>query len=591
MKLVSHIFFLIFLLLSLTTSAQEVADFSKGGLERKQVTNYWDRDSTKIRSRGHYNVSGFSGVGQKTGIWTYWHKNGEVEESSVYVNGKYHGKVTQLYPNGKTKNVGYFKYGIQDSIFTSFYENGKVQEKGQFAVLPDSILMQPYKYWNQLDYVTPIKIGKWNYFYENGKPQMTFEYKLNDTNEYLLSYWNEADEQTVIAGNGFIKEFYGSKKPKIEKNYTAGLLDGNFTEWNANGTVKLEGRYKNNEKEGEWKSWYFVSHTLHQLITYKNSEKHGAFKEYNPNEVLVIDGVYEEGEKEGVWKYYFDDGNKDMFGNFSNGLQHGHWDYWYPNGKLYYKGDYNEGKKTGEWNFFYNTGEPWKTGSYEQDLKEGLWTSWYESGQDAFEGIYKAGLEHGVWTSWYENGVMKDRGSYANGKMSATWTGWYPNDKKRYEGTYKDDMKDGKWMYWTDKGILKDEGYFAALKRPKKKNDIVIESVSPAVQSYKHGKWISYDPNGGAIASEGTYSYGKQDGTWKFYFPGGKIIATENNFKEGKLNGVSSTFTRRGNNQTIIAYKDGKKHGEMKVYDAKGKRLIAHKLYKDGEFKKNLLSE
>ncbi len=186
---------------------------------------------------------------------------------------------------------------------------------------------------------------------------------------------------------------------------------------------------------------------------------------------------------------------------------------------------------------------------------------------------------------------MEIRGSYTDGKMSLKSTGWYPNDKQRYDGDYKDDLKDGKWMYWTEKGVLKDEGYFAALKRPKKKNDIVIENTSSTVQSYKHGKWISYDPNGGAIASEGSYSYGKQNGSWKFYFPGGKIVATENNFKEGKLNGLSSTYTRRGKNQTIIAYKDGKKHGEMKVYDAKGKRLLAHKLYKNGTFKKNLLNQ
>ncbi len=60
---------LFFLFLTLVTSsilfAQEVKDYSKGGLKQKQITNYWDRDSTMIRSRGYYNVSGFSDVGKK----------------------------------------------------------------------------------------------------------------------------------------------------------------------------------------------------------------------------------------------------------------------------------------------------------------------------------------------------------------------------------------------------------------------------------------------------------------------------------------------------------------------------------------------
>ena len=487
MKLVSLIAFLVIHLLVINFYAQTDKDFTKGGLERTLVTTFWDRDSTMLRSRGHYNVSGFSGVGQKTGRWTYWYKNGAVEESSIYVNGKYHGKVTQLYPNEKIKHVGYFKFGIQDSVFTSYYENGQVQEKGAFAQLPDSILLQPYKYWGQLAYIEPEKIGQWKYFHADGRPKMTLEYKKNDAREYLLSYWDKEGKQSVIGGNGSIKEVYTSKRPKVEKNYKNGLLNGKYVEWNANGTVRLEGAYVNGLKDGEWKMWNFVSHTLYQVTTYKEGEKDGVFKEYNPNEVLVIDGIYKEGEKHGVWSYYFNDGNKDMIGPFQDGEQHGHWDYWYPNGQLYYKGDYENGKKTGEWNFFYNNGEPWKTGTYENDFKEGLWTSWFENGQEAFEGKYTLGLEQGVWTSWYENGVMKDRGSYDKGKMTATWTGWYPNDKKRYEGSYKEDMKDGKWLFWTDKGVLKDEGVYAALKKPKKKNTIVIANSNPAVQSYKHG--------------------------------------------------------------------------------------------------------
>ena len=578
----------LFIIISIFSFGQDAKDLMQGGLKRKQVTNYWDRDSTMIRSRGFYNVSGFSGIGQKTGKWTTWYKNGEVEQSSSYVNGKLHGKVTQLYPTGKVKNVGYFKYGIQDSIFASYYENEQVKEQGEFALLPDSILFQPHKYWNILSYIKPQKIGKWNYFHENGNPLMTVEFKPKDTTEYLVSYWDNENKQTVLAGNGVIKEQYHSKKPKSEKHYKNGLLNGKYTEWNANGTVRVEGHYKNGKKDGEWKLWNFVAHTLYQVTNYKEGEKDGLFMEYNPNEILVIKGVYDDGEKNGKWEYYFNNGSKDMIGSFANGKQQGHWDYWHPNGKLYYEGNYENDKKEGEWNFYYKTGDKWRTGNYHLNLKEDLWTNWYENGQEAFEGKFNAGKEQGVWTSWYENGIMKDRGSYDNGKMVADWKGWYPNDEKRYEGTYTNDLKDGKWMYWTSKGKLKDEGHFAALKKPKKKNTIIIDTNTPEVQSYKHGKWISYSEKDGKLVSEGSYSYGEQDGLWKFYYPGGKIVSVENSFKNGKLDGTSKTFTRRGLPQTVINYKNGKKHGEMKIYDRKGKKVISNKLYKNGEFKKNL---
>jgi|GEM_PF-823223 len=569
--------------------AQKKEDFSTGGLEKKLVTTYWDKDSTRMRSRGYYNVSGFSDLGQKTGKWTYWYYNGEVSESSTYVNGKYHGKLTQLYENGKPMNVGYFKYGIEDSLYTGYYENGTIAIKGFYAPVADSILLAPHKYWAKLDYIEPVKIGEWHYYYENGKPKKTVEFKPNDTTEYLKSFWDKDGNQTVINGNGVVKEYYATKKPKLETTYTNGLPNGKYTEWNANGTVRVEGKYKNGLKEGEWKLWNFTSHTLYQLTNYKQGEKHGLFKEYTPDEILVIKGNYLEGEKDGIWEYYFENGAKDMIGGFKHDMQHGHWDYWYPNGQLYYEGSFVNGKKEGEWNFYYKTGEKWKSGHYQNDKKEGLWTTWYENGQEAFEGKYENGKEQGVWTSWYENGVMKDRGTFDAGKMNQTWTGWYPNDQKRYEGTYTNDLKDGKWSFWNDKGVLKDVGYFKALKKPRGKKAILIETNTPELQSYKHGKWVSYDEKGGAIASEGTYSYGKQTGVWRFYYPGGKIVATENSFKDGKLDGVSKTFTRRGKPQTEIGYKNGVKHGEMKIYDSKGRKLIAHKLYKNGKFKKDLL--
>jgi antitoxin component YwqK of YwqJK toxin-antitoxin module len=41
----------------------------------------------------------------------------------------------------------------------------------------------------------------------------------------------------------------------------------------------------------------------------------------------------------------------------------------------------------------------------------------------------------------------------------------------------------------------------------------------------------------------------------------------------------------------VITYRDGQKHGEMKIYGSKGKKLITHKLYKNGDVKKNFLKQ
>jgi antitoxin component YwqK of YwqJK toxin-antitoxin module len=54
------------------------------------------------------------------------------------------------------------------------------------------------------------------------------------------------------------------------------------------------------------------------------------------------------------------------------------------------------------------------------------------------------------------------------------------------------------------------------------------------------------------------------------------------------LNVVSKTYTRRGEVQNEIGYKNNKKHGAMKVYNRKGK-LMLHVLYKNGVRTKSLV--
>ena len=193
--------------------------------------------------------------------------------------------------------------------------------------------------------------------------------------------------------------------------------------------------------------------------------------------------------------------------------------------------------------------------------------------------------ENGDWSAWFENGQLKDQGAYDMAKMKGNWTGWYPNGKKRYEGPYTNNMRDGKWSFWTDKEVLKDVGSFKILKR---KGDITFSDGDGYDQSFRHGHWKSYSDLDGELTSEGDYSYGKQDGKWEYYYPGGVIVATENSYGDGMLNGVSKTYTRRGDVQNEIGYKNNKKHGAMKVYNRKGK-LMLHVVYKNGVRTKSLV--
>ena len=559
----------------------------EGLLKIEKVKTYWDKDSTIVRSLGFYNKSGYGSVGERTGLWRFWTKKGVIEETVFYWMGFRHGKTQQFYPNGKLLAEGYYYLGIEDSLFKAYYNNGNLAEKGNYAGIPDAFLEDTANadWAMKLDQFEAVKIGKWEYFFENGNPMMVTNHKENDSTEYMMEYYDTSGIATVTGGFGSVINNYSTGKPKEEAHYNKGLRDGNFKEWNANGTLKTSGAYKEGKRSGPWEFRYFVTDQVYQEINYENGLRKGVFKEYLPDSTLVLNGMYANDLKNGKWEYFFETGAKDMTGNFVDDLQDGKWSFWYPNGQLYYEGNFIKGGKDGFWQFFYKTGETWKEGSYKINLREGEWTTWFENGQEAMKGNYLQDKENGVWSAWFENGQLKDEGAYDMAKMKGNWKGWYPNGKKRYQGNYTNDMRDGKWSFWTDKGVLKDVGSFKILKR---KGDITFSEGDGYEQSFRHGHWKSYSDVDGELTSEGDYSYGKQDGKWEYYYPGGVVVATENVYGDGMLNGVSKTYTRRGEVQNEIGYKNNKKHGPMKVYNRKGK-LMLHVVYKNGVRTKSLV--
>lgn len=584
-KLLQLYFITLLLLISLNGKGQTTED---GLLKVKKEITYWDLDSTKIRSVGFYNTTGFSHIGERVGKWSFFDKNGKIEEVTYYWEGFKHGPSTIYYPNSNKEIEAYFYLGVLDSIFKAYYEDGTLAEEGFYAGIPDTFFINKKNTdWRiKITQFSERKTGDWKYYHPNGKIYMETHFVDSDTIERMITVKDTSGKFLIKNGEGTLNEFYASGKPKLISNYKEGLLDGVFKEWNPNGMKKTEGAYKNGLKDETWSLYYFVTDQIYQKQGYKNGQKDGVFKEYLPNDTLVIDGNYKSGKKDGHWIFYFETGAKDMEGDFKNDLQENHWKFWYPNGQLYYEGDFIGGNKTGKWQFFYNTGELWKEGEYQNNLREGLWTNYYENGQEAFQGAFEHDKESGVWTSWYENGEVKDKGSYTNGNMDGAWEGFYPNGKKRYEGDYKNDLKTGKWSYWDSEGKLKDVGYFAILKVER---GIIVSSTNNE-QSFRHGHWKSYSTIDGKIVSEGDYSYGKQNGKWKYYYPGGEVVANEVNYKEGLLNGKSSSFSRRGNLQTEINYKNNKKHGDMKVYSKKGK-LVMHVVYKNGVKVKTLVQD
>lgn len=88
-----------------------------------------------------------------------------------------------------------------------------------------------------------------------------------------------------------------------------------------------------------------------------------------------------------------------------------------------------------------------------------------------------------------------------------------------------------------------------------------------------------YYPNG-KISSEGPMNNGKPDGYWKTYFENGKI-KSEGNRKNYQLDSTWKFYNDEGVLVLEYYYKNGKKNGLRKNYDAKEKFLLSEESYLD----------
>jgi len=81
-------------------------------------------------------------------------------------------------------------------------------------------------------------------------------------------------------------------------------------EYHPNHNIFIEGHYKNEKPDGEWKSWY-ENGNLWSVGTFKEGVQVGKTKTYHENGNLRYCGYYDKnGKYTGTWKFY--DENKNL---------------------------------------------------------------------------------------------------------------------------------------------------------------------------------------------------------------------------------------------------------------------------------------
>lgn len=133
-------------------------------------------------------------------------------------------------------------------------------------------------------------------------------------------YWDR-----VLYYNDTIRGFIAAKGQSSDES---GLVrEGAFVYFHKNGTKWKEGRFVNNQEEGEWKIWdedgkpESVNHYTKGSLTGKNISW---FSNGNLQDSVLLD---EKGN--GTGTEYYKEGAKRASGNYVNGEKQGHWLYYF----------------------------------------------------------------------------------------------------------------------------------------------------------------------------------------------------------------------------------------------------------------------
>lgn len=457
---------------------------SEGFLENGKPNAYWITYYPNQLRKSEGNRINF----ELDGLWKFYNKKGNLENSITYKKG---------IKNGKYKYFSDQCFLIKEENYTNDTLDGDVIE-----YFNDSINNRPYKSYKNFDKGLLDGIA---YDYSKEGILVTVYYYQKG---FLVSTEKINRKNNLGNKEGIWKEFYDNKRLKKEERYKNGLLNGYVKMYSRTGKLEEAILYINGEKQdqnenladfdlqytyyenGKIKSsaTYNLAGKKEGVTNYFDEEGELKFSEIYKNGVLIERGkIDEKGLNQGLWESFYLNGNVKNKGEYVNGKKLGKWEYFFHSGKKEQEGYFDKnGKYTGEWVWYYESGNILRRENYRRGIEDGMLEEYDRGGKLITKGEYIDGEKEGEW--YYKLNDHKEEGKYRYGERNGLWIFHHSTGKKSFEGNYNEGGPEGKHKYYDDKGVLiREESYSYGIKDGKWKwyDSFGIETMSI---TYKDGK-------------------------------------------------------------------------------------------------------
>lgn len=478
-------------------------------------------------------------VAQQSEFVTFNYESGIVSSEGYMLNGKPEGYWKTYYEDGVLKSEGNRLNHQLDSIWLFYASNGVVSQRISYREGKKTGLRTTYSEEGlpQLEeqFANDVLVGTVRKYYPSGTlmeivPMDT----LGKGKEHGIGYEFDEEDGRIISVIEY-RNGYVANRERINRKDKFNQKQGLWKEFYESKAIKQEGRYKNDKKNGYFKT-YAEDGNLLETLKYEDGilipdpielSKLDIKREYHPNAQVKSVGSYNKGVKEGVhreftltgevsaskiysngkvigegivdaegrrqgpWKEFYETGELRSQGKYKNGSREGEWVFFYENGKEEQRGTYLRGKPDGDWKWTYLNGQTWREEVFYDGLEEGLAIEYSDSGKVVAKGNYLSGEREGEWL--IDLGDDREEGTYVAGQRSGVWKHYYPSGKLKFEGKFEQGVETGKHTYFYEKGQIQEVGnYKFGLKEGDwfKYNE---EGIQTSVLSYKLGELVKVD--------------------------------------------------------------------------------------------------
>lgn len=210
--------------------------------------------------------------GKKTGLATYYHKNGHEKKRLFFIDDQADGTITEFSETGHLSLTYEFKNGIQTGPSYKYYHDGQIA------------------------------------FEETWLNDALIEGKYFNKQKQLVS--------NIDQGKGF-KTLFDEQTPLTQLEYNKGKIEGKIIEYAPSGKIQAYYHMIDDQKQGEEGIYFEDSTQLKMLLDWHDDQITGIVKTFYKSGVLESQKSYSHNKKNGPLSCYYPDGSLMLLETYS----------------------------------------------------------------------------------------------------------------------------------------------------------------------------------------------------------------------------------------------------------------------------------